>query len=272
MTKIETSEMNKRFEGFRDTPFLWIDLLDGLTMLSEDAQFIEDSPKFDSKSHIRLGKLIEQFVLFEFDKDASIEVLKSNIQVFQNQITIGEIDVLIKQLSVLIHLEIVYKFYLYDPSISGELMRWIGPNRNDSLVQKISKLKGKQLPLLYHSATEKLLNELNVKSEEFKQQLYFKAQLFVPYQELESAFPKVNNECVQGFYIRYKELSLFSNHTFYIPSKLDWLVVPHMDVEWIPEQAFNSSVLEFLLANKSPLCWLKSPKGKIQKFFVVWWE
>ena len=272
LSKIETSEMNRRFEGFRNTPFLWSELLEGLRMFLAEARSNIENPIIDTAVHIRLGKLIEKFVLFDLGQDENIEVLKSNVQIFQDQITVGELDVLIQQLEIYIHLEIVYKFYLYDPSISVELNRWIGPNRNDSLVQKLQKLKEKQLPLLYHSATEELLSGLNVGSQEFKQEMYFKAQLFIPYNMLVDSFPLVNNDCIQGFYIRNKELSLFSNHHYHIPSKLDWLVEPHEVVEWVSASTFNSSVSAFLDARKSPLCWMKSPEGKFQKFFVVWWD
>jgi hypothetical protein len=48
-------------------------------------------------------------------------------------------------------MELAYKFYLFDPSISSEpINNWIGPNRNDSLQEKLEKLKTKQFPLLYH--------------------------------------------------------------------------------------------------------------------------
>lgn len=272
LSSIETTQSNRRFDGFRNTPFLWEELLEGLKMFGINDLPIIYYPKIDSTSHIRLGKLIEQFVVFELEQDESIQLLKSNVQVFSKKITIGELDCLIKQLDVNLHLEIVYKFYLYDPSISTELNRWVGPNRNDSLVLKLNKLKEKQLPLLYHPDTAKLLNELNIKSYEFKQRVYFKAQLFIPFHGTESSFEYVNNKCIKGFYIRPGDLKFFTNYTYYIPTKLDWLVEPHLDVDWISTQAFRSTITELLAAQKSPLCWMKSTEGKIQKFFVVWWE
>ncbi|WP_340199614.1 DUF1853 family protein [Ascidiimonas sp. W6] len=271
MSPTETSQINRRFDGFRNTPFLWEELLEGLKMYKTAKPSITDYPKIDSSSHIRLGKLIEQFVLFELEQDESTQILKSNIQIFSNQITIGELDCLIKHLEAPIHLEIVYKFYLYDPSNSTELHRWVGPNRNDSLVLKLHKLKEKQLPLLYHPETAKLLNKLNIKLTEFKQRVFFKAQLFVPFNFLESSFKFVNRDCINGFYMKPSDLKLFKNHTYYIPSKLDWVVAPHLAVTWISAQTFQRSISALLASHKSPLCWMKSPEGKIQKFFVVWW-
>ena len=147
LSSIETLPINRRFDGFRNTPLLWKGLMKGLTMYTTEELPIINYPEINPTSHIRLGKLIEHFVLFELEQDESIQLLKSNVQIFRDQITIGELDCLMKQLAVNIHLEIVYKFYLYDPSISTELNRWVGPNKNDSLVLKLEKLKEKQLPM-----------------------------------------------------------------------------------------------------------------------------
>lgn len=269
---INTAQMNRRFDGFRKTPFLWENLLEGLVMFSTGEFSITDFPIIDSTSRIRLGKLMEQFVMFELEKDESVQILRSNIQVFHEQITIGELDCLLNQSGVNIHLEIVYKFYLYDPSISTELERWIGPNRNDTMVLKLNKLKERQLPLLYRPETTGLLNELKIKSDEIQQRVYFKAQLFVPLNSQETLYEFVNQDCIIGFYIRQKDLDLFENHSFYIPSKLDWVVGPHLDVTWLSTLAFQETISELLATHRSPLCWMKSDDGKLQKFFVVWWD
>lgn len=264
--------MKRRFEGFRKTPFLWKELLEGLTMYVPGDLSIAKYPEVDPVPHIRLGKLTEQFVLFELERDESVQLLRSNVQVFRDQITIGELDCLIRQSEVYIHLEMVYKFYLYDPSIPTELERWVGPNRNDSLVLKLDKLKEKQLPLLYHPETKKILNGLDLLPSEFVQRLYFRAQLFVPFNALKSSFMFVNSDCIKGFYVREKDLGLFTNNEFYVPAKLDWLVEPHQEVAWVSLQTFRKGISEFLASRRSPLCWMKSAEGSIQKFFIVWWE
>lgn len=272
LNPIELIQMNKRFDGFWNTSFLWSGFLEDLEMFDLSIYPITDYPLIDSKPHIRLGKLIEQFVLYELVNMSSIRLLESNKQVFKNQITIGELDCLIKRTEEYIHLEVVYKFYLYDPRIEGELNRWTGPNRNDSLVQKLEKLKHKQLPLLYHPETTKYLDKLKLTATDFKQQVYFKAQLFVPYDLLNSLLPIINNDCINGFYIRYWELDQFSCHTFFIPEKLDWIIEPHLNVNWLSNSTFQDEVTLFLKDKKSPLCWMKPPDGKIQVIFIVWWE
>ena len=72
------------------------------------------------------------------ETDESFE--DKGVKIIVDKITIGEIDCLIEYLNKYIHLEIVYKFYLYDEHINtGELDHWIGPNRKDSLVFKLNK-------------------------------------------------------------------------------------------------------------------------------------
>ncbi len=99
-----------------------------------------------------------------------------------------------------IHLEIIYKFYLYDSSVGeSEIEHWIGPNRRDSLLQKLNKLKDKQLPLLYSKECLTYLETLKLTASEIDQQLYFKAQLFVPLKEYGNKFSLINNECIAVF-------------------------------------------------------------------------
>lgn len=268
----KTQVMNQRFAGFLNTPLLWTETLERLQMFTLKETALKQLPLIDETVHIRLGKLIEKFVLCELGQQEEIKVLHSNIQIFRNQITIGELDVLLQQMEDFVHLEIVYKFYLYDPAIPGELNRWIGPNRNDSLVHKLQKLQNKQLPLLFNNETVELLKKLNLKVEEFRQQLYFKAQLFVPFQSFVRSFPLVNNDCIRGFYIRFQELNTFDKHHFFIPSKLDWLIEPVIDVDWLSAANFKKEVSLLLEAKKAPLCWMQAPEGKLQPFFMVWWD
>lgn len=270
MTKDQLVQL--QFNGYAQTSMLWKGELEGLNTFVNMVHSTGPYSALDDSKHIRLGKLIEQFVLFELGQNESIAILKANVQIFKDQITIGELDCLLQHLAQYIHLEIVYKFYLYDPSFPDELDRWIGPNRNDSLVQKLKKLKEKQLPLLYAPETKTYLDQWGLDSSVFMQQLHFKAQLFVPIEMVGEEFPLVNNACVEGFYLRQNQLSNFQNHTFYIPGKLDWLIVPHSGVLWWPMDVFQVKISELLVDSKSPLCWMKSPEGELGKFFVVWWD
>jgi hypothetical protein len=105
-----------------------------------------------------------------------------NIQIVEEQKTIGEIDFIIENIKTkqLIHLELTYKFYLFDPNLSSETINnWIGHNRNDSLKEKLERLKTKQFPLLYHNCTKSTLHTIEI--NEVSQPLYLLVSLFIPY-------------------------------------------------------------------------------------------
>lgn len=117
--------------------------------------------EFQLPTNIRLGHLAEKIVSELIKSSSNYKVLYENIQVIEGKQTIGEIDFIIEELKTktLIHMELAYKFYLYDPNISSEpINNWIGPNRNDSLKEKLEKLKRKQFPLLYHTRTKSIFN------------------------------------------------------------------------------------------------------------------
>ena len=171
----------------------------------EDADFLPQQ---------RLGKLVEQFLLFDMSCLSQLKVLESNIQIFNGKQTIGELDCICEYEDSVYHLEFVYKFYLYDPSIAKEMERWIGPNRNDSLVKKLQKLKEKQFPLLYNPQTE---SQLGLEVNNIKKSMLFQAQLFVPANLKTREFEQVNNDCIVGVYYTESQFKQLNEFLFYIP-------------------------------------------------------
>lgn len=219
-----------------------------------------------------LGKRVERYVSHQIQQYDEIKILTENIQIQNQKTTVGELDCILKQDETAIHLEVVYKFYLYDSSVGdSELDHWIGPNRKDDLVKKLTKLKEKQLPLLYNKYTQPVLDAIDLKAEDIQQQVLFKAQLFVPYQS-DISFQLLNKDCLSGFYIHHKDIHQFSNCKFYIPSKANWLQEVHTDVDWLLLDPFLETITPLLLEKIARMSWIKFPNGAIQKFFVVWWE
>jgi len=168
----------KQFSGYAATPFLWKGALNGLDMYVPELQQKKAQFQGLDMPNSRLGKRVEEFVLWELQNEVGVRVLRENVQVFDRQTTIGELDCLLLKGQQAIHLEMVYKFYLYDPSLGIGLDRWIGPNRNDSLVQKLSKLKERQLPLLCKPPTQPVLQNCGLVAENILQQVFFKACIF----------------------------------------------------------------------------------------------
>jgi len=259
-----------RHTGYLKSNELWYGELYGLSQY--EINFGKSIELTIPNKKLRLGLLVEQFIFASLRENKNIELLKTNLQIVQNKKTLGELDCLILDKGKPIHLELVYKFYLYDPSIPGnEIDKWIGPNRNDSLKQKLAKLKTKQMPLLSHPKTNEILNDFGYNSEVFDQKVHFKAQLFLPLGQSEQIIHEVNTACICGFYITRQELASFKQNEFFLPAKLDWLNDPHSDVLWLSHSQCLAVIEIELNQFRSPLCWMKDSKGKMTKLFVVFW-
>ncbi|WP_296384920.1 DUF1853 family protein [Winogradskyella sp.] len=262
-----------RYQGYTSTPSLW----KGNTAsqfkqieLSCNSEIIDDSIVFKNK---RLGKLVEEFVFHQLKQHQSITWICDNLQIQNGKQTIGEIDALYYSEEKPVHLEIVYKFYLYDTieHYNEPLAYWIGPNRKDNLLYKLDKLHNKQFPLLHNDLTKTYLESYNLDVKTIKQELCFKAQLFLPYQESTIDISPLNRDCISGFYISYSKLQALKTFKFYIPNKLDWLVIPNLNVDWI-NYSSALEIIEIDINNKrSPLVWIKQNDEELSKCFITYW-
>lgn len=211
-------------------------------------------------------------VLLELQQHKNITVLAENVQIQKNKVTLGELDCLILHNNEPIHLEIVYKFYLYDDSVgTGEIDHFVGPNRKDAFIEKLKKLKHKQLPILHNDACRYYLEKLDLQLHTITQQVYFMAQLFLPYNSPYIKLELLNNACVVGLYIKKNELNVLKGSKFYIPIKKDWLMEPTINVSWINYEQFLSTTLSYGYQKFSTLFWLKLNNGELKKLFLVWW-
>ena len=259
-----------RFEGFLKTPTLWVSTnIHELKQFSIEQKSIVFNLDIDNKQ--RLGKYVERFVSHQLANTEGISLIAENIQISKDKITLGELDFLINKNGKPIHLEVIYKFYLYDPTLKG-LDCWIGPNKKDSLVEKLNKLREKQLPLLYSKECEKYLKSISLQSADISQQVYFKAQLFVPFGMKKEVKSNINSNCIVGYYFKPHELIQFKEAKFYIPSKKDWLMIPHTNVSWMVYEKYFEESKNYLDRQFSPMCWMKTTTGELKKFFLIWWE
>lgn len=263
--------LTKRYEGYLSTACLWQN--DEVFNLKQFS-ITSTSTKIDIQidNNLRLGKYIERFVSFELEQQEDISILAENIQIQKDKRTLGELDCLLLRDGNPIHLEIIYKFYLYDESVGNtEIERFIGPNRKDALIEKLNKLKEKQLPLLYSSSCKPYLDPYKFKAEDFSQQVYFKAQLFLPYTKQNIQLKTLNNDCVIGYYITEKDLNDLKDCKFFIPTKKDWLITPHTNILWKSFDNFKTIANGYFKERFSTLCWVKHKNGNIKKIFLVWW-
>ena len=221
-----------------------------------------------------LGKRVERFFEFHILNSSIFDVKISNLQIIEDGRTLGELDFILEEKNTgqLVHVELVYKFYVYDPSFKNELSRWIGPNRKDSLIEKVDKLKSKQLPLLYHKRTQQVLSAKHVSTKNISQKVCYKASLFVPKRLLNHNFPNINKDCIKGYYIFFSEFTSvhYRNYQFFSPGKQYWPVDPSKNEFWLSYDEILPQLQKFIEAKKAPLVWMKTEKT-FEQFFIVWW-
>ena len=268
-----TINFQELFKGFQKTPLLW-----KTSAIYDLEQFCPDYTRvtfFETDEHktLRLGKWVEKFVSFQLKRQDDIRILEENIQIKNNNITIGELDLLLLKEKQPIHLEIIYKFYLYEASKdeNNTLNHWVGPNQNDALIYKLQKLKEKQLPLLYHPKTKSVLQEHSLDSHSFKQHVCFKAQLFLPYANQNIEIAPLNSNSVVGMYLNFENIDVLKDFQFYIPKKLEWLCLPKEAVDWLFFNDAKNEIKKHIDNKRSPLCWIKNKNNELQKCFITWW-
>ncbi|MFT5618148.1 MAG: hypothetical protein ACI85I_001379 [Arenicella sp.] len=233
---------------------------------------LETELEFDLPTNLRLGHLAERIVSESIKSSSNYKMLYENTQLIEDKRTIGEIDFIIENSSTkqLTHVELAYKFYLFDPSISPELINnWIGPNRNDSLKEKLEKLKSKQFPLLYHNCAKSKFK--NIALDDVSQKLCLLTSLFIPYKYNE-IFDSSYAKAIKGFYLSFET---FTHHhkatkTYYLPPKKEWGMNPSENETWSGFEDIKEQIEVSMKEKQAPLCWQKYEDSYLA-FFIVWW-
>ncbi|QTD38020.1 DUF1853 family protein [Polaribacter batillariae] len=129
----KTTKIQNRYDGFLQTDCLWTgNTVYGFNQFKVKNKFVKID--IEMNENLRLGKYVERFVSFQISQENNIEILAENIQIQQEKRTLGELDCILLKDNKPIHLEVIYKFYLYDATTgASEIEHFIGPNRKDSL-------------------------------------------------------------------------------------------------------------------------------------------
>lgn len=233
---------------------------------------LETDLDFQLPSNIRLGHLAEKIVSELIKASTNYKVLYENIQLIEDKKTIGEIDFIIEEIITkqVIHMELAFKFYLFDPSISSEpINNWIGPNRNDSLREKLEKLKRKQFPLLYHKRTKSKFDDIEI--DNVYQALCLLVSLFIPY-KYKASFSPSYEKAIKGYYLNLETFTSLDNSAkaYHLPSKKEWGMAPSENEIWTDFKGVEKYINRSIKEKQAPLCWQKY-KDSYLAFFIVWW-
>lgn len=262
-----------QYQGYSDTESLFTLYNNPFSQSLFSLKTCKTPANIDIKENLMLGKRVEEFFKLQIHETKHLKILLENIQIQKEKRTIGELDFIIKDnnTQAIKHIEISYKFYLYDPNIGdNELSRWIGPNRNDDLLKKINKLSSHQFPMLF---TPESKEKIKIDTENIIQEVFFKAQLYIPYTLSEVNFSQINPKAICGFYISFKDFcsSKLIDLEFYIPKKQHWLISPKENSTWHSFKTILNSLKETIDNKKSPLVWTKNKDGLTNRLFITWW-
>ncbi len=269
--------LDSQFQGFLNSHSLWDTPTDIVPICH---LVVPPYPK--PPIHIKiptnevLGKRIEYFFEHYLHYTNQYLLIAKGLQIYDHKTTIGELDFIIKDTHTnqLLHIELVYKFYLYIPdSEKEELAQWIGPNQKDSLPEKIKKLQKKQLPLLHNNCTKITLERMEINTDTIQQQVCFYANLFMPYAMRNYCPPIINPNCIVGYWISISEFTAqqYAAHLFYIPLKKEWIVAPSLGNRWHTYAHILQEIQLHHERKNAPLLWMKSKRGVYTRLFVVWW-
>lgn len=271
--------MHRQFKGFYNTPSLFNNSFYDLELFDIENINAEnfDISNIEILQQLPLGKRVEYFFEAIIEKSPRYEKVIKNKQIIHKKETLGEIDFILfdNKRNKYIHVEMQYKFYVYDDSFENEIDRYVGPNRSDTLLLKLEKLKNKQFPLLFKEETKAYLD--NVDLENIEQKILFKGNVFLPRHLKEKNFDLINNDCIHGYYLSFKEFcedESFRNMQFFVPHRFDWLSDPKSNQIWESFEKAKEDLAFFINITASPLVWSKKTEdGKtvIERFFVTWW-
>ncbi len=268
-----TPDYRLRYEGYRATPPLWEQSesfpYPQISLGSESVHPLRTEPQTKQ----RLGKLVETFVYHDLQRLPGISWIADSLQIQENHRTVGEIDALYYDNGVPVHLEVAYKFYLFDTLTRhpDPLAQWIGPNRRDDLSRKLQKLRHRQFPLLSHPAAAPYLAEHGLRAHEIEQRICFRAQLFVPYHRQDLIIRPLNPDGAVGFHLPFRAMAALAEYHFFIPDKLDWLIAPHPKVAWLGYTDTESILTALIDQGRSPLLWWRSTSGELGRCFLTSW-
>jgi len=210
----------ERLRSFYSTPSLWTGNLLSMNQFSLNQLDFSYSDQEKSEIHLPdipygtvLGKRAEYYFKFCVEQSTNYRCLISNLQIFKGKTTLGELDFIVEDCNShkMYHVELVYKFYIYDPEIpfvkkedsdfelKRELARYTGPNRRDHLLKKLERLKKHQLHLLYRPETIEALKKEGIAVNQIQQRVCFLAQVYIPQHLWNHEFPYLNRKCIAGY-------------------------------------------------------------------------
>ena len=178
----------------------------------EDFQTLSDAPESleqvvrSCKSHF-LGCYFEVLFSFAIRHFSTLTVLLEHVQISEQGKTLGEVDMLVETPEgELLQFEIAIKFYLERPDLYPD--HWIGPNKNDSLRQKVSRARSHQLTI-FDTDCAKVQCQNVIKDRPIKTCLLIYGRLYLSLNNSSNVAERIENTQFGGWVYASKAEALF---------------------------------------------------------------
>lgn len=173
------------------------------------------------KSNLPLGKYAELLMEAYLQNHKKYQLIASNLQLIDGQLTVGELDYLFKEIfsNTFVHLELAIKYYL-KVDYQGKI-RFLGPSTKDYFERKVEKLTKTQSNYTFKY---KHLLPGSIQKMQFYPKIMVKGALYFAFKEWEQMEEK--NELIAGWWMEVEKISqLHSSKCYYclIRSKRSWL-------------------------------------------------
>ena len=164
---------------------------------------LSDNPfeqEFSQYNTLPLGKYFEKLILLSLTIDPTYEVICNNIQILRRNVTVGEIDLLVRHnsSSEIEHWEIALKYYLQREWEGQKTL--VGPNGNDLLSDKLKRLTEHQLPL---GEDPQILELCGSRP---KSRMFFKGIFFAEFGH-QLSFNLKNDQAKSGWWLRLSDIA-----------------------------------------------------------------
>jgi hypothetical protein len=154
----------------------------------------------------RLGIYFENLWDFYWQHQPHTKLLARNVQLRtkaanENDITRGAFDFLIRIADEFYHIETAVKFYLGVPDGAdgpSKWHQWLGPNCNDRLDLKLTRLIQHQLPLSQQPFAQPMLNRLSDGEHKWQRALGLHGYFFYPAKQIMAAPVASNPHHLRG--------------------------------------------------------------------------
>ncbi|MBJ7538824.1 DUF1853 family protein [Marinomonas transparens] len=231
------------------TPY-WLPDVEARLLELADSPTLLEGKVVACKSHF-LGSYFEALFSFAIEHLSSLKIVDEHFQIEANGKTLGEVDMLVETLEGELHqFEIAIKFYLQRPDLHPH--DWIGPNKNDSLLKKVTRAREHQLSIL-QTKEGRLVVEKVAKGRAIQSSLLIFGRL---YMALDSSQSVANwlQQSKFGAWVYVSDLvHLIPSFTHYsVLQKPHWLASPNLthNTPFFSSEYPYNLVSEFLLDSR----------------------